>query len=447
MLYQQQLNQKLQHQLMNVFVINFGGGTLDISVVAVSKNKFYDITHAGESFLGGEDFDQSLVNYFKFKIKASKNIDLSNDKEAIQKLQIEAQRVKEALSEKEEVNIQINDVIKGFHFIDNINRQRFEAINEGLFNRIKTALKTAFEESNLDIKDIHEVILVGGLNRIPKIQEIIQEFFKGIPIRKDRINDELICAGAAIRGGIISQKMPYKYIQIIEVERTSISFGVETVGGYMSKIIPKGTIYPTKLSKKYTINHDYQEEILIQIYQGESYRTLDNEKIGEFILSGIQRAKKQIPQIEVTFELDLNGILDVTVIDLDTKSQQKHIVTTNKMRSSQEEIEQQKENNKREQEKLSYKRESTIRVLDLYINRYQNQFQSSDFEKLWSKDELDSMKAMISAISKWFQQNKNDKKIKTQEFEEQLQNFKRIEQKIKEKIKQMENPSEVKEYL
>ncbi|CAK68585.1 unnamed protein product (macronuclear) [Paramecium tetraurelia] len=396
-----------------IFVFDFGGGTLDITVVKATKDKFEDLEHQAQPNLGGEDFDQTIVNYFIDYIYKSTRIDIIHNKKAIQVLKTEAQRAKETLSSQKIAHIKISNLIEGYDFNYSLTREKFEELNEEHFNDVIDVINSTFKISNLQIIDIDEVILVGGSSRIPKIQQIIETIFVNSKIIKDRIQDELVCVGAAIYANSLTKEEYQKY-QFAEIMKTTISYGVETLGGMMSIIIPKMSKYPLTLSKIYTSVLDYQTRIIIQVFQGENKFTILNQQIGLFELKGIKIAKRGIPEIQVTFSLNYNGLLQVTAFDLDTKSlSQYEIVITNLMRQSKEEIQKQKDESEKE-EKIYLERMDEF-LIEIQQSKYKNQI---------SQAELSEIKLLLDSSSKWLQENqyKADKKIT--DFEKKQQDLK-----------------------
>ncbi|CAD8112102.1 unnamed protein product [Paramecium primaurelia] len=406
----------------NILVFDFGGGTLDITVLKIKKNYIEDISHGSEINLGGEDFDFNLVKYFIEQIKESTKIDIKDNKYAIQALKIEAKKAKEILSSQKIAIIKIKNLIQGYDFNHSITREKFEDLNENLFERTKLTIQSAYDQSNLSKDEIADVILAGGSSRIPKVQQIIENFFTQSKIIKDQIQDELVCVGAAIQANQLTKKGQQSTNRIVEISKTPISFGVEIEGGLMSIIIPKLSKYPLSLSKLYTTIHDYQSTVLISIFQGENKFTILNTQIGEFELTGIQVAKKRIPQIEVTFSLDFNGILQVTAIDLETKSSNNQVIAKNLLRPTEEEIQNLTKDNediqKEEEEKLQ-----SIEKLKIYQNEFLKDLQMSEYKDLLKEIEYDQIIQLLTSSTQWVKMNEHNTKIKKEVFKKELENL------------------------
>ncbi|CAD8209049.1 unnamed protein product [Paramecium pentaurelia] len=404
-----------------IFVFDFGGGTLDITVLKIKKSYIEDISHGSGNNLGGEDFDFNLVKYFIEQIKESTNIDIMDNKNAIQALKIEAQKAKEILSSQKIAFIKIKNLIQGYDFNHSITREKFEDLNDNLFERTLLTIQSAYDESNLQKDEIAEVILAGGSSRIPKVQQIIENFFTYSKIIKDQISDELVCVGAAIYANQLTKKGQESTNRFVEISKTPISFGLEVEGRLMSIIIPKLSKYPLSLSKLYTTAQDYQSKVLISIFQGENKSVIQNTQIGEFELIGIQVAKKWIPQIEVTFSIDFNGILKVTAVDLETKRSNNQIIAKNLLRPTDEEIQKQIKDNEdiEKEEKLK-----SIENLKIYQNISLKNLQTSKIKDLLNQIEYDFMISLITSSTHWVTMNEHNTNIKKEGFEKELENLK-----------------------
>jgi len=321
----------------NILVFDLGGGTFDVSILTIDDGVFEVIGTNGDTHLGGEDFDQRVLDHFMKLIKKKDGKDISTDKRAIQKLKREVEKGKRALSSQHEVKIEIEDLVEGLDFSENLSRAKFEELNADLFKKTLEPLKLALEGSDLKKNEIDEIVLVGGSTRIPKIRQLVKEFFNGKEPNVGINPDEAICYGAAVQGGVICGEESGGDIVIIDA--TPLSLGIETVGGVMSKIIPKGSYIPTKKSQVFTTYTDNQETVTIAVYEGERPLTKDNHLLGRFDLTGIPPAPRGQPQIEVTFEVDQNSILSVGAVEKGTGKKNNIVIKNEDGKLSDEEIE------------------------------------------------------------------------------------------------------------
>ena len=318
-------------------VYDLGGGTFDVTVLEIGDGTFEVLATDGNAFLGGDDFDNKILSYLVDEFKAEHGIDLSNDKMALQRLKDAAETAKKELSSATETEINLPfitaDATGPKHLVKKITRAKFEAMIEPLLEETKTHIKRALDDAGLEPSDIDEVILVGGSTRVPKVQEIVSEMFNGKELNKSVNPDEVVAAGAAIQGGVL--KGDVKDVLLLDV--TPLSLGIETLGGVATKIIEKGTTIPVKKSQIFSTAEDNQSAVTIHVVQGEREFAKDNKSLGNFELSGIPPAPRGVPQIEVTFDIDANGILNVSAKDKTTGKEQS-ITITGSSGLSEEEI-------------------------------------------------------------------------------------------------------------
>ena len=320
-----------------VLVFDLGGGTFDVSVLEISDGVIEVISTAGNNHLGGDDFDNEVINWLVTEFKKETGIDLSNDKMAYQRLKDAAEKAKKELSTLMETSISLPfitmDATGPKHLEMKLTRAKFDDLTKHLVEATQGPTKTALKDANLDTKDIDEILLVGGSTRIPAVQEWVENFFGKKP-NKGINPDEVVAAGAAIQGGVLMGDV--KDVLLLDV--TPLSLGIETAGGVFTKMIDKNTTIPVKKSQVYSTYSDNQTAVTINVLQGERSRAADNHSLGTFNLEGIPAAPRGVPQIEVTFDIDANGIVHVSAKDLGTGKENK-VTISGSSNLSKEEIE------------------------------------------------------------------------------------------------------------